>query len=92
MQEYRSKIDELVCKSGIPGSTIAREMGITVNRIIALRRCVNTSISSDDVASCEAAIERLGGHLESREESRLSELKYHLNEIKSILSEGDSDG
>jgi predicted transcriptional regulator len=67
---YRSKIDELVCKSGLSGLAIAREMGITTNRIVALRRAVSKYISTDDLASCEAAILRLGGTI-SNETTKL---------------------
>jgi len=59
VKDYRSYIDKIVGESGYSGSLIAREMGITVNRIIALRRALSENISTDDVASCKSAISRL---------------------------------
>ena len=60
---YRSRIDELVVNSGLTGLKIAREMGITKNRIIALRRAQDKNISTDDLSACQAAILRLGGDI-----------------------------
>ena len=58
---YRSRIDELVLKSGFSGLKIAREMGVSTNRIVALRRAKDKNVSTDDLTSCSDAIRRLGG-------------------------------
>ena len=58
---YRSRIDELVLKSSFSGLKIAREMGISKNRIIALRMAKDANVSTYDLASCSDAIRRLGG-------------------------------
>ncbi|MDP8268840.1 MAG: hypothetical protein P9L97_08950 [Candidatus Tenebribacter davisii] len=83
--QYRSKIDEIVCKSGLSGSSIAREMGITTNRIIALRRATDHSISIDDVSSCEAAIVRLGGIVQSKSDDDIEKLRFHLGKVTEII-------
>ena len=82
---YRSKIDELICKSGVSALAVAREMGITNNRIIALSRAKEQNISSDDMAACRAAIERLGGHIQDEEESKIEAINTHLREIIELL-------
>jgi len=73
--QYRSSIDELVCKSGLPGSVIAREMGISVNRIIALRRARSENISTDDLSACKAAIVRLGGDVGYDQDGELARVE-----------------
>jgi len=84
---YRSKIDELVCKSGLSGSAIAREMSVTTNRIIALRRATDSGISTDDMDSCRAAIKRLGGIISTKAEDDMKSIKFHLKKVFEILGE-----
>jgi hypothetical protein len=76
--QYRSSIDELVCKSGLAGSAISREMGVTVNRIIALRRANSENISRDDLAACKSAILRLGGEISYNQDGDLALIPDHL--------------
>lgn len=74
--QYRSSIDELVCKSGISGTKIAAEMGVPLNRIVALRRANSKNISSDDLAACSAAIIRLGGDVAFNQDGDLDFLPH----------------
>ena len=83
---YRSKIDEIVCKSELSASAIAREMGITNNRIVALRRAIDSSISTDDMASCKAAILRMGGKVYSEGDTDIEKLRFHLSKVKEIIN------
>ena len=90
-ESYRSKIDKLVCESGLKGSAVAREMGVSVDRIIALRRGKDENISSDDFKSCVSAIARLGGDIPVTQhrsiEERLSDIEAKLDRVVKMLGE-----
>jgi len=83
---YRSKIDEMVVRSGLSGLAVAREMGMTTNRMVSLRRAVDANISTDDMVACTAAIKRMGGYLHSDDADKLERLRFHLTEIFEILN------
>ena len=90
--KYRSSIDELVLKSGFSGLKIAREMGITANRMVALRRARDKNVSTDDLAACGAAVNRLGGDtgFDSDEQfAVIPEVCPHCEFVKSINEKFD---
>jgi len=53
---YRSEIDKMIIESGYTGKSVAVEMGVTYNRMVALRRACPGNISTDDLRSCASAI------------------------------------
>ena len=79
-KHYRSKIDKLVCESGLTAVSIAKEMGVQHDRLVALRRAKSSNISSDDYSACVAAIARLYGSL-PLEASRTIEQRLHDIEL-----------
>ena len=54
---FRSPIDEAVINSGLRATSITHEMGITYNRMVALRRA--QKVLPEDLRLCKAAIATL---------------------------------
>jgi DNA-binding Xre family transcriptional regulator len=87
---YRSCIDKLVCESGLKGTAVACEMGITVNRIVALRRGKDENITDREYRLCRAAIIRLGGKVTPTPvkdvAQRLDAIDNQLSKIIDLMS------
>jgi len=88
-KNYRSKIDRLICQSGLTAVSVAKEMGVRHDRLVALRRAKCSNISSDDYTACVAAIARLHGKLPLEPhrsiEERLNSIEHAVHDILDLV-------